>query len=564
MGGMGELQDDPRKRSSDQVDDSAGVALPSPSPPGSTQSSAADGRAHSPALMPAPDLVPIPDPVPAPLTAAPAAGVVVPPGGDLEDPILGGLLTDPGLQEIWAEGTAESRRQAAHYRRLSAFWRETEIPKDADPACLDVYEAETLAVALALRCTRGVAFHRINDAHRALTSFPRCFARLEAGVFPVEWFGRLLLRTRMCPEPDLAALDAQVASWPLDVTVEQYRRKLSHALTRIEASRGTPAQHTPEGRRRVDLLPVGEDGIGCLQVTGPIPEILDLAQRLDAAARAIQDTQRRALEAGEPLPLDATGAVEAHGKPLSLARIRYELLTGATLDTDGVKVPAARFRLTVTVPALTLLGISEEPGTLDGTIPVPASMARELAGDSEVWYRVLTDPASGAFLPLSADTYRPSKPMLEHLRLRHATCAVPGCTRASSWATECDHIQEYDHTNPEQGGQTEVENLHLLCWMHHRLKTTGLLDPIRHPTPTTKPGVTQWEIRAGASVAVRDDTDLATPATIADLTAAWAAYQDHREQRALTIKHRKQQRGTPDPGDEPPARPSPYDEPPPF
>ena len=84
--------------------------------------------------MPAPDLVPIPDPVPAPLTAAPAAGVVVPPGGDLEDPILGGLLTDPGLQEIWAEGTAESRRQAAHYRRLAAFWRETEIPKDADPA----------------------------------------------------------------------------------------------------------------------------------------------------------------------------------------------------------------------------------------------------------------------------------------------------------------------------------------------------------------------------------------------------------------------------------------------
>ncbi|WP_237738666.1 HNH endonuclease signature motif containing protein [Brachybacterium muris] len=496
----------------------------------------------------------------------PVVGPVVPPGGDLEDPFLGDLLTDPGLQEIWAEGSAESRRLAAHFERLAVFWGEMVIPEDAspgDPGGLDEYEAETLAVALALRCTRAVAFHRINDAHRATTGLPQCFARLAAGEFPVEWFTRLLRRTRLLSATDLAAVDAQVAAWSLDVTVEQYRRKLSHALARIEAAREIPAQHTAEGRRRVDLLPVGEDGIGCLQVTGPIPEILDLAQRLDAAARAVQDTQRRALEAGEPLPLDPTGTVQAHGKPLSLARIRYELLTGAALDTDGVKVPGDRFRLTVTVPALTLLGVSEEPGTLDGTIPVPASMARELAGDCEVWYRVLTDPATGAFLPLTAKTYRPSAQMLEHLRLRHATCAVPGCTRASSWATECDHIQEYDHTNPARGGQTEIENLHLLCWMHHRLKTTGLLDPIRHSIPVTKPGVTQWEIRAGASVAVRDDTDLATPATIADLTAAWQAYQDHREQRALIIQHQRQRA---DRGSEPPAphHDTPYDQPPPF
>lgn len=225
-----------------------------------------------------------------------------------------------------------------------------------------------------------------------------------------------------------------------------------------------------------------------------------------------------------------------------------------------MSVPGDRFRLNVTVPVLALLGASDEPGTLDGTIPLPASMARELAGDSATWYRVLTDPATGTFLPLAVTAYKPTRPMLEHLRLRQATCAVPGCTRPSSWASECDHIQEYDRTDPARGGRIEIENLHLLCWMHHRLKTNGLIDPVRedagrrHPG---RPGVMQWEVNAGAAVAVRDDTDLATPATVADLTAAWEAFERHREQRALAAQRRRH--GTADD-----RRPPPVQDEPPF
>src|SRR5699024_12565767 len=83
---------------------------------------------------------------------------------------------------------------------------------------------------------------------------------------------------------------------------------------------------------------------------------------------------------------------------------------------------------------LTLLGGSEEPGMLEGTIPIPAAMARELAGESEAWYRVLTDPCSGAFLPLPAQRYTPTRAMLEHLRLRkigRASCRERGEHRAA-------------------------------------------------------------------------------------------------------------------------------------
>ena len=50
--------------------------------------------------------------------------------------------------------------------------------------------------------------------------------------------------------------------------------------------------------------------------------------------------------------------------------------------------------------------------------------------------------------------------MLEYLRLTFPVCAVPGCTRPTSWASQIDHIQEYHHTHPETGGTTEIPNLH--------------------------------------------------------------------------------------------------------
>src|SRR5699024_6971372 len=73
-------------------------------------------------------------------------------------------------------------------------------------------------------------------------------------------------------------------------------------------------------------------------------------------------------------------------------------------------------------------------------------------------------------------------------------CAVPGCTRPTSWASECDHIEECRRGTEGEGGLTEIENLHLLCWQHHLDKTNGLLDPTRLPTTPTQPGRTRWRL----------------------------------------------------------------------
>lgn len=431
----------------------------------------------------------------------------------------------PQLQRLWDRGAEDSRRLAERYSSLAPF----HAALDASDGDGDDFAAEVVGVALSLRCTNSVASSRIHEAHHAVTGLPQCFARLHNGEFPAEWFERLVRRSRFLNAANLTTVDDTVSAWPMNLTVTQFRTRLSALISRIQAREEISDHLTPEGGRRVELLAPGEDGMGCLQVTGPIPEILSLARRLDTTARAAQAAQRHAFETGEVPPVDPYGVVAETGTPSSLARLQYDLLMGAGFEPDGVHAPRERFRINVTVPVLSLLGASAEPGMLDGVTPIPAAMARDLAGDADIWYRVLTDPASGEFLPLPADRYRPSKQMLEHLRLRNATCAAPGCARTTSAASEADHIIEFNHQDPAQGGRTEIENLHLLCWQHHRLKTAGLLDPERVPRTRHETGQTLWTMHGRFRTRITDDTDIATPFAVAELKQSWEQFEQRRE-----------------------------------
>ncbi|WP_341854669.1 hypothetical protein [Brachybacterium sp. GPGPB12] len=76
----------------------------------------------------------------------------------------------------------------------------------------------------------------------------------------------------------------------------------------------------PESLRDVSLEnSLHDDGTAFLRITGPIPEILDLARRLDRSAKTVQARQRRALEEGEPIPFDLDGDVARGGKAMSQA-----------------------------------------------------------------------------------------------------------------------------------------------------------------------------------------------------------------------------------------------------
>lgn len=429
------------------------------------------------------------------------------------------------LGMLWEAGREQSVQLAQQYRVLAACAAAGAPGSDEAQQA----EAEVLQVCVALRCTRRQAVSFIEAAFHATDLLPACLERLTAGEFPARWFEKLVQRTEDLDDEAVLFVDQALAASDLEVTPESFDRRLNHLVT-VAASRSEiPAHATPEGRRRVVLDPPRPGGVGCLRILGPIPEILDLSRRLDAAAHAVKDAQVQALMDGTPIPCDPGGEIERTFDLPSITALRYELLRGALLDTAGVRVPEPRFRMTVTVPALSLMGESDAPGMLDGLTPIPAQMARELAARESTWYRVLTDPVNGRFLPLPATSYRPSPRMLEHLRLRHPVCTVPGCTRPTVAMTECDHIVEFDHEDPSAGGPTELMNLHLLCRQHHRMKTAGLLDPIRDEGA----GRTWWELDETIMTFQEDARDLATEQVVQEMQAAWdthlAAAQARRE-----------------------------------
>lgn len=467
----------------------------------------------------------------------------------------GDVVLGEAAQRVWDAETASARAIAARYRALAALI-EHEGGETAD-------DVDTLRAATALRMTHGAAHWELRTAHRAVHQLPHTLARLEQATFPSWWFQKVLRESEDLGEESRRLLDVALATWPADIPAERFLTLL-RALVRLLAAREQEISAPEEAPvREVELVRDGPAGTGTAALRGPVPEVLAFWKRLDEAARAIQAAQRRALREGTEIPYDLDGIVTATRRPVPLARLRYTLVLNAEFDTEGVHVPEPRFRLNVTVPVFTLLGLSDAPGMVEGTIPIPPAIAREIAGGVSLWHRVLTDPCSGAFLPLPAQRYAPTPDMLEHLRLRNASCAVPGCTRPVSWASEADHIEEFDHADPSRGGRTELENLHLLCWQHHQAKTAGDLDPARPASPATssggrEPGRTRWRLGdQGEQIITADDIDLTTRLAVEDLERAWRTYVERRSAPSTEAR-------APDPPPRPVALEERPEDPPPF
>jgi hypothetical protein len=115
------------------------------------------------------------------------------------------------------------------------------------------------------------------------------------------------------------------------------------------------------------------------------------------------------------------------------------------------------------MPYSTLTRADDQPAELVGHGPIPAGLAREVAGEA-VWRRLVTDPLSGTLLDYGRTTYHPPAGLADHVRVRDQHCRFPLCRRKAADA-ELDHAVAW-----VDGGGTSAGNLHALCGTHHRLK----------------------------------------------------------------------------------------------
>ncbi len=289
-------------------------------------------------------------------------------------------------------------------------------------------------------------------------------------------------------------------------------------------------RHAEATERRAVYLDDGRDGMAWL--TAHLPATLAHAafDRLTRAGRHLRsDGERRTTD---QLQADVLAALLLDDGTLDGAaagRHVADAVRGAGSTTSGpddaanapgdapgswaprpsplaVLARSIRPRVTVTVPVLTLLGRADAPATLDGTVPVDAETARQLAALAPSFRRILTHPETGVTLSVGRSSYAVPADLRALLRERDRTCRFPGCTRPA-------HRTDLDHTVAwADGGTTAADNLAFLCRRHHITKHRTRWTVRQVPDgPRPAGGVLEWTSPTGRvhrTLPSRPDTTL--------------------------------------------------------
>ncbi|HEV2345335.1 MAG TPA: DUF222 domain-containing protein, partial [Actinocrinis sp.] len=209
-------------------------------------------------------------------------------------------------------------------------------------------------------------------------------------------------------------------------------------------------------RRRVELR-AEDDGMATLSFYLPA----DVAQM---AMRTLTTLAQSAKRKNNNNPAD-TRTLDQRRADL-LPALLHHTASGANPSPATLSaLPAALAHINVVVNIETLLGLSHEPGHLNGYGPLCPEQTRNIAHAHTAQWRFLLTSTDGTLVDASTRTYTPRAAVKRLAQLKHNTCVFPHCHMP---ADRCD----LDHNQPfNQGGPTTPENLTPLCRRHHNHKT---------------------------------------------------------------------------------------------
>jgi len=110
------------------------------------------------------------------------------------------------------------------------------------------------------------------------------------------------------------------------------------------------------------------------------------------------------------------------------------------------------------------------PVMMNGRVPLDAKTADSVIARAKWVYRMFTDPQTGVVLESAPTKYYIPAALKRMVEARHPECSAPWCA-VPARVCEKDHIEPFNHKDPENGGLTVMENLHPLCKRHHQEKT---------------------------------------------------------------------------------------------
>ena len=345
----------------------------------------------------------------------------------------------------WQTARAMATQMAAMADVLAEALRHPEVfvVIDGEPTDLDLriaYDAAIADLAVRLSIAEGTVATLAHQAATLRARAPRTWAAFRAGEVSAANARRLADTLDSMPEGADAEVDARALELA-KLAPARFGERMRSLRERLHP-RPLVERHAEAAEGRTASLDPEQDGMAWLGFRLPAPAAQAAWERIDVTARHL---------------------AEAPGEHRTLGQLRADV--GADPLT-GAHDPATAPRVTVgvLVPMMTLLGLSDEPATVDGYGPIDADTARRLAAHAPSFHRILTHPVSGTVLDVDRTVYRPPADLRRWLRLRDGTCRFSGCGRA---AKNCD----IDHTTDwSKGGRTSADNLAHLSRRHHTLK----------------------------------------------------------------------------------------------
>ncbi|MBB5643444.1 HNH endonuclease [Cryobacterium roopkundense] len=386
----------------------------------------------------------------------------------------------------WTDATAEAGLPLTARGRRDTEWS----PQKA------AHEGLVAELAALLKLPSGVARNLMFESDLLQHRLPATRDALRRGDISYRHAEVVMENAVSLPPEAWKAFEDEALTNSETLTVPQLRRK-AVKVREFTHPESIAIRHQKALADRNFWVSPGRDGMGYLEMTLSNEDAAAIADRVESLAKNLK----------------------VHDETRTLAQLRTDaatdlLLKGVTETGLGAGVRASVF---VTVPVLTLLGQSEEPGTLEGFGPIDAETARRLAGTATSFTRILVHPETGAVLSFGRTKYKVPDDLKNWLRLRDGTCRAVGCNRR---AADCD----IDHTIAwEHGGETVFSNLSSLCRPSHRVKhetgwsvVQGEDGTLNWTSPAGRHYATHPETRIRPTIPLTEPTLTTKPLTYAD------------------------------------------------
>ncbi|MGW4246742.1 DUF222 domain-containing protein [Nocardia sp. NPDC004722] len=429
--------------------------------------------------------------------------------GDIADEIATAGAVVAHLRAVHQQIAALQAEEIALMTSLYHLRRAQQL--DCGVSNLNAGEDTATEIGVALKVSQGTADGLIGLGLDLENRCPATREAFAAGRIDLAQTRAITKSLSNASEELLAELEPAMAAYAEKADPQRIRRTARRRLLEADPAGQAARRKAAEADRYVSIT-AHDDGTALLDGVLPAAGGQTLYERLREMAstqccgkdpRTV--AQRRA---------DALVAL-ADGTGRLICRCGLEDCPRAVVG----ETPVARKALVqVGVSAETLAGLQDNPALLAGLGAIDPDLARQVARHAR--FEVITDTtavsptgagqASSARQTTSAHTelrYRPGARTARQARAIDGICRAPGCQIPAA-ASDLDHQDRFDHSDPQAGGHTTEDNLGARCRRHHRLKT--LADnhangwTVRH-----HPGrVVEWCTPTGESVTTEPEGSL--------------------------------------------------------